>query len=151
MNVGVFTHMGAKMNESMYDKIQKIHDLGFHSCQINTLMYYKGRCDFADDFYTQERVDQINAACRDFDYKVSALFAGWSGYRRFTYPECYWSIGFVPSDLRQRRITDVLNGADFADRIGVKNVITHIGYLRDDPCDSERKSIVLGLRTLRTV
>lgn len=145
MNVGVLINM-RNVTDHLYRDICKLHNQGFHSCQINTLFENEKRCDFADDYFTDERAAQINAACTELDFKVTALFAGWSGYKQFAYPENYCSIGFVPSYLRERRISDVLNGADFAHKIHVQDVVTHIGFVGDNPNDPERKAIVLSLR-----
>jgi len=139
MKVGVFINL----SENVCNDIRRMHSLGFDNCQLNSLPpfgEYSGEC------FSDEIADKINAVCKELNFTITAVFAGWSGYHNFGYPEMYKTLGFVPGYLRDRRMKDVLAGADFAAKLNVKNVFTHIGYLRDDPHDEQREAIVVTLR-----
>lgn len=142
MKVGVLVPFG----EHIADEIRKVHQMGFQNGQISTLTRERYHGMYNEAYFSDERAEKIRAVCEELDFEVTALFAGWSGYCNFAYPEMYWTVGFAPAYLREQRIADVLRGAEFAKKIHVKNVITHIGYLRDDPQDPERRDIMLSLR-----
>ena len=41
---------------------------------------------------------------------------------------------------------DLLKGAEFADALGVKDIVTHVGYLPDNPFHPDRLAVVQALR-----
>ena len=58
----------------------------------------------------------------------------------------YRSLGLVPEYMRQKRMEDLYKGAEFAYKLGVDTVVTHIGYTPDNPYDPAHISIVQCLR-----
>lgn len=134
MRIGVFMQLG----ENICGEIRRMAGYGFRSAQINN-MY--GRVPLTDAL-----ARDIRTVCRECDFEITAMFASWSGYCSFAYPEMYRTIGLTPRYLRERRMRDILEGAEFADLLGVKNVFTHIGYLPDDPEDPDRQEIKTVLR-----
>jgi sugar phosphate isomerase/epimerase len=55
-------------------------------------------------------------------------------------------LGLIPKELRERRVADILGGAALAERLGVKDIITHIGYLPDDPTNTTHVEVVEAAR-----
>lgn len=139
MRVGVFIGL----DDRVCDEIRRMYDCGFESCQLNSLQPF-GKYDRT--IFTDELASQILKTCEKLNFEITAVFAGWSGYHSFKYPEMYRTLGLVPVYLRERRTNDILAGAEFARKLGVRNVFTHIGYVRDDPHDPEREEIKLILR-----
>lgn len=58
------------------------------------------------------------------------------------------TLGLVPVDFRYARIKDVMAASDFAKKIGVENVATHVGFLPETPNTEEYHSLVCALRYL---
>ena len=143
MRIGVFVGL----SEHVCDDIRRMKDFGFESGQLNSLVPGLG---YDPSHMTQENAEKIRKTCEETGFEFTAVFAGWSGYHSFKYPEMYRTLGLVPAYLRERRMRDILTGADFAYRLGVTNVFTHIGYVRDDPHDPDREEIKLILRHIAT-
>jgi L-ribulose-5-phosphate 3-epimerase len=128
MRIGVFL----PLDNHIEDHINKASDMGFKSCQLYC---------FKPEFYSNDLVDRISSISRELKFEITAFFAGWSGYHSFAYPDMYRTIGLIPVYLREKRTKDILEGADFAYKLGIKNVFTHIGYLPDDPLNKDRLEI----------
>ena len=126
------------MNENPYECIRHFaEDLGFKSGQLSV---------WDMSLYTKGNAESVLKACRDFDFTSTAVWCGWSGPHEWKYPGMYQTIGLVPADWRVTRINDILNGARFADSIGVKDIITHAGYMPDNPFDPTRLAVMHSVR-----
>ncbi|MBE6567696.1 MAG: sugar phosphate isomerase/epimerase [Ruminococcaceae bacterium] len=133
MNVGYLIHL----ENDPYEQIREAAALGFRYGQLSVW-------DMA--YHTEESAERILAACRDFSFTVTAVWCGWSGTADWRYPGMYRTLGLVPDDLREVRVKDILGGAALAARLGVKDIITHIGYLPDDPLNETRMAVVRAAR-----
>lgn len=116
-------------------------DLNIHSVQL---------CVWDMSMYTQETADLVLKACKDFDVTVTAVWCGWSDRvpGDFGYPQMYHTIGLVPAANRVQRTNDILKGAEFARMIGVKDIITHAGYMPDNPFHPDRLGVMDALRRI---
>ena len=56
------------------------------------------------------------------------------------------TLGLVPVDYRQIRIKNLCAGADFAHRLGVTDVITHMGFIPENPYDSNFNTFCVAVR-----
>lgn len=120
-----------------YDRIREAASLGFRHGQLSV---------WDMSYHTEECAERILAACRDFDFTVTAVWCGWTGPEDWRYPGMYTSLGLVPDAYRAKRVDEILGGAALADRIGCKNIITHIGYLPDDPMNRTHIEVVQATR-----
>lgn len=99
-------------------------------------------------FYTDENLEGLKKVLEKENFDVSAMWCGWTGPVKWSYPEMYQTLGLVPEWLRQKRLEDLERGADFAYKLGIDTIITHIGYTPDDPFNPARMAIVQGLKIL---
>ena len=137
MSIKVGVQINALAGESIYEKIRFARSLGFDNTQL--LVWNMS-------LYTDEFAEEVNRACRDFDFKITGLWCGWFKVGMFAYPEMYETIGFIPPAYRDERTRDFLRGAEFARKIGVSDVITHMGFLPDDPNDEDRLGAMVAIK-----
>lgn len=133
IKVGVQIHA----TDNIYEQIRFAKSLGFDNTQLLV---------WDVSLYTDEFAAEINRACRDFDFKITGLWCGWFRSGSFAYPEMYETIGFVPVAYRHQRMLDMLRGAEFARKIGVRDVITHMGFLPDDPNHEDRLGAMVTIK-----
>lgn len=138
MNVGYLIHLEGK---DPYEGIREASELGFRHGQLSV---------WDMSLHTEESASRILAACRDFDFTVTAVWCGWSGFADWRYPGMYSTLGLIPDGLRAQRVADILGGAALASRIGVKHIVTHIGYLPDDPTHPTHLAVVEAAREICT-
>lgn len=134
MNVGCLINM----NDNPYECIRHMAiDMGFKSGQLSV---------WDMSLYTEHNACEVKRACDDYGFKITAVWCGWSGPHDWKYPGMYQTIGLVPSDWRAIRINDILKGAAFARMIGVSDIITHAGYMSDNPFSPDRIGVMNSVR-----
>ena len=133
MKVGVMTSLSANIEE----KIANIKKLGLDNCQLNC---------WNEPFLTDEYVEKVKKALADNDFTITAFWAGWCYPRVWDFYDGPLTLGLVPREYRHARMNTILKGADFALKLGITDVITHVGFLPENPCSSEYHEVVACLR-----
>lgn len=121
------------------EPIRHAKELGFTSGQLVV---------WDMDFYTDENLAGLRQALAEEEFEVTAFWCGWSGPVVWKYPFNYQTLGLVPDWLRERRLEDLRRGALFAHKLGVSTVVTHLGFIPDDPFDHRYIAIVQALKLL---
>lgn len=121
--------------------IQKVSDFGLHCCHVST---------YEPENYTVDMRERLRAACEEKGVRIAALWAGWPGRRVWDLNEGPETIGLVPYDVRRERADMVLQGADFAAALGIPTVITHLGFIPEDPKDERYTSLLPVLKEIAT-
>ncbi len=135
MKVGILIHF----NHNAYECIAEAARQGFDNGQISM---------WDMSLYTDEIAEEIKRACADFHFTVTAVWCGWSGPIDWTYPNMYQTLGLVPAATREMRIEELLKGAEFARKLGVQDIITHIGYLPDNPFHPDNIGVCQALKRI---
>lgn len=125
--------------KEVVEEIKKVHDLGFKSCQLSS---------WIDSVYTDENAQIILDALEKYNVKISTFWCGWKGPAVWDFYEGPLTLGLVPMDYRYERMEQIKRGSDFAKKLGVQNVATHVGFLPETPNTIEYHSLVCALRNL---
>lgn len=67
--------------------------------------------------------------------RLAAFWAGYTGRIVWNSAQGPGTCGLAPRDLRGRRVDELKKGADFARSIGAPAIITHVGFLPENPMD----------------
>lgn len=125
MDIGVFISTGPQVPE----KMQQLADLGFKSCMLSS---------WNMEFCTDENAEMVKKAMADTGVKISAVWAGWQGGPGiWDFIHGPSTLGMVPPAYRMKRAEQFLIGAEFAAKIGVTDVITHVGFMPENPHDPD--------------
>ena len=116
---------------------EKAHGLGLEGVQL---------CCWDPVHYTDEAVEQTKQAGEQFGIEVNTVWAGATGKYVWNFIEGPSSIGIVPAAERSGRVGQIKQGADFAQRIGVKSITTHVGFIPEDPGQPLYEQTVEALR-----
>ncbi len=135
MKLGVLVHL----KDSIEAELKKVYDFGFSSCQI---------CCWNQDVMTDENAKKINECKEKYGIEVSTFWCGWKGPTAWNFYEGPLTLGLVPVEYRYDRIKELMAGSDFAKKINVKNIATHVGFLPEVPTSTEYQSLIAGLRHL---
>ncbi|MBP3937573.1 MAG: sugar phosphate isomerase/epimerase [Clostridia bacterium] len=117
----------------------KVKELGLGSCQV---------CIWDPTLYTDDNAAAIVAAMNQYDIEVSTLWAGWTGPCEWNFTDGPVTIGLVPAAYRAHRLQELDLGSQFAEKIGVNSLATHVGFLPVSPADPDFIATVSGLRWL---
>ena len=135
MKLGVFV----VLNENIEKEFEKLKNNGFSTCQLSS---------WRESAMTQENADRVNAAKEKYGIEITAFWCGWEGPGVWDFQEGPHTLGLVPPAYRFARMKTLEKGSDFAKNIGVTDVITHVGFLPENPSTTEYKEMVSCIRVV---
>lgn len=136
--IGVMIRLGK--DSDVENEIRKAKDMELDSCQI---------CIWDTSlFRNAEYAARVKAAIANTGFRVSGLWAGWSGPCEWNFTAGPATIGLVPPAYRYFRLNELKAASDFAALVGIDRVITHVGFLPENPDDPDFVGTVAALRWL---
>jgi len=127
------------MRDDVRKKFKELSEMGFSACQLSC---------WNPELLTDENAEIINRAKEEYNIEIVAFWAGWSGPAIWNSYDGPATLGLVPEAYRHKRFEELKKGADFAEKLEVKNVITHVGFIPENPMTYEYNSLVSLLRCL---
>ncbi|GMQ61936.1 sugar phosphate isomerase/epimerase family protein [Vallitalea maricola] len=135
MNVGVLI----RMEKNVEEKFKELIDMGMNSCQL---------VSWNEEDFTIENADIINAAVKKYDINITAFWCGWSGPVTWDFYEGPITLGIVPRAYRFARIETLKRGSDFAKLIGIRDIVTHAGFIPENPRETNYYETVAALKQI---
>lgn len=114
--------------ESLPKKFADLEAQGFDNCQM--LSWFPAT-------WTDENVQLIKDLQAKHGITISAFWCGWEGPNVWNFYEGQQTLGLVPLEYREMRVKNLCDGADFAHKLGVVNVVTHMGFIPENPNDPQ--------------
>ena len=133
MRLGVIVPLGKGPEE----ELKKAHDLGLPTCQITC---------WQPDLFTEEMAERLIAASEQYSVEVTTMWTGGPGPAVWNFIEGPSTIGLVPPEYRAMRVAALKKGADFAVRVGVSSVTTHVGFIPENPGNPLYPGLIDALR-----
>ncbi len=128
-----------KLEEERERTIQKVHELGFSVCQISV---------YDTSLYTDEMAATLKEQCTRYGVAIDGIWTGWPGYLAWNFTEGPETVGLVPPHLRRERAQVIKEGSDFAAKLGVKRIITHLGFVPEDMKDEKYIDLIPVLQDI---
>ena len=135
MKIGTMVHLG----DNVVAKIREVKKYGMESFQL---------CCWNFSLFTDEMAQAIRAAADEEGLEISAVWCGWSGEAQWNFTRGPITLGIVPVYFREQRLKELRLGSDFAKKLGVTDVITHMGFLPENPDTDEFRAVVVAIREL---
>lgn len=126
MKIGTCVHLN-DINE-MSKKLDELLANGFDSCQL---------ISWKPEVWTDENAEIMNRLIKEKGVTVSAFWCGWEGPCIWNFYDGQITLGLVPPEYRAARIKNLCDGADFAKKLGVTDVVTHMGFIPENPNDPQ--------------
>jgi sugar phosphate isomerase/epimerase len=115
------------LEELLEHGTKNLEELGLDVCQINA---------WHVENLTKENAEKLLAVTKG-KIKISSLWVGWPGPRVWDFIEGPATLGLVPKEFRYVRMEALKAGAKFAKEIGVKDIVTHVGFIPENPSTTE--------------
>ena len=125
--------------EGLEDKFGQLQKYGFTSCQL---------ISWNTKIWTDENAAVICSLLDTYGITVSAFWCGWEGPSDWNFYEGQLTLGLVPADYRYARVKNLCDGADFAKKLGVTDVVTHMGFIPENPYDPNYPGFCRAVRTV---
>lgn len=126
MRVGVVVRMEA--DTDIDEKFAEVRAMGMESCQLV--------CWERKIINAEKAAEAILAAAEKHGITISAFWCGWGGRKVWDFYDGQLTLGLVPADYRAERVRMLLEGSDFARKLGVIDFVTHVGYMPENPYDT---------------
>lgn len=97
---------------------------------------------------TPENAEKIKKLLAEYNVTPSAYWAGWEGPGVWDFYDGPKTLGLVPPEYREMRVKNLCDGADFAKLLGIQDVITHMGFIPENPNDPEFMPFCDAVRTV---
>lgn len=136
--IGVLVKFNSKTDIDA--EFQKVKDFGFDCCQLciwETALFKK------PEFAEKIRESAAKTGC-----EISALWAGWSGPKEWNFTGGPSTLGLVPEAYRLHRVLELNDASIFATWLGVNKVVTHVGFVPENPDHPDFTGVVTALRWL---
>lgn len=92
------------------------------------------------------QVDTIKGYSEKYGVEINALWASWGGPCFWNFYEGQSTIGLIPPEYRHQRMKIMLNASEVAEALGVKYIITHCGYIPENPLDPIYTSFIAMMK-----
>lgn len=118
-------------------KFKYLKSEGFDNCQL---------ISWKPELWTDENLEIIKNLTAENCITISAFWCGWEGPTVWDFYDGQITLGLVPPEYRAMRIKNLCDGADFAHKLGVKNVVTHMGFIPENPNDPQFVPFCVAVR-----
>jgi len=133
MRIGVCTSW------SHDDPFAQVREFGLDCCQL--LNWDVAQWTTRDPLVTKRQAEDANVA-------ISCLWVGYPGPAVWNFVEGPSTIGLVPGKWRAERLAALKKGADFAVKLGVPAIATHVGFIPENMNDPHYPGVVQALREI---
>lgn len=120
-------------------EISKVQSLGFQTCQVVCWNL---------ELYTRDVAHRLKMAAANSNIEVTTIWAGFPGKCVWNFVDGPDTIGLVPPKTRRMRVKALNKASDFARKVGVESITTHVGFIPEDPGDRRYISLIKALREI---
>ncbi len=136
MNIGVcIRHQG----ESLRGSLLEARRHGFRHIQL---------VSWDTALWIPEEANRVSGLLEEAGMTVTAFWCGWEGPRVWDFIKGPETLGIVPTVYRDARVKNLLDGAVFAQLLGVRDIVTHAGFIPETPGGPDYAGVVSALRDL---
>lgn len=135
MRIGTFIHL--KDMSTLRQQLETLVNSGFDCCQLGC---------WQTELFTAENAAAIRALTEELGVTISAFWCGWEGPKAWNFYEGQLTLGLVPVEYRAMRMKNLCDGADFAKLLGVTDVVTHMGYIPENPYDPNFAPLCVAIK-----
>ena len=138
MKVGVLIEFTS--NTDIDAKFAELKEMGVDSCQLVCW----DRPTLQDD----AMAEAIHKGLEKYGIHATAFWCGWEGRRVWDFYEGQLTLGLIPSDYRVERLKMLMEGSDFAKKIHVTDLATHVGYMPENPYDPKYEEVLVACKAI---
>ena len=137
MKIGNMIHFAER--EKLEKYFEQLVFFGFDNCQLGS---------WNPKDWTDENAVMVKELCEKYGVTISAFWCGWSGPVVWDFYDGQLTLGLVPPEYRAMRVKELCDGADWAKKLGVTDVITHMGFIPENPNDPQFAPFCVAVRSV---
>lgn len=136
MNIGICIR---HQRESLKNNLLEAQRHGFKHIQL---------VSWDTALWTPEEASRVGGLLEETGIMVTAFWCGWEGPKVWDFIQGPETLGIVPATYRDARVKNLLDGAAFAHLLGVRDIVTHAGFIPETSGDLSYPGVVSALRGL---
>jgi len=125
-------------DSSLEEKLKWCKDNEIATCQLSV----------GTDKLTSETAETVSKLCKAYAMRITALVGGWSGPSEWNFTGGPLTLGIVPPAYRAMRLNELKACARFANKLGVRDICSHMGFIPENPSDPLYADFISALRYL---
>jgi L-ribulose-5-phosphate 3-epimerase len=125
------------LSDTIEEKLERVGHFGLSTCQLDC---------WHPAYFTPAMAERVKDAAKTRGIEITALWCGWEGPAVWDLVEGPLTLGLVPLTYRYERAKTLMRGADFAAWLGVRDMVTHVGFIPENPNDPDYAGLVSTLR-----
>ena len=137
MRIG--TCVGLDSVEHLEQKLKALQEHGIEVCQL---------ISWEPSVWKEENAPKVKELLEKYQITATAFWCGWEGPLVWDFYDGQITLGLVPPEYRQMRIQNLCDGADFACKLGITDVVTHMGFIPENPNDPNFNTFCVAVRTV---
>lgn len=137
MRIG--TCVGLDSVEHLEQKLKALQEHGIEVCQL---------ISWNPSVWKAENAPKVKELLEKYQITATAFWCGWEGPLVWDFYDGQITLGLVPPEYRQMRIQNLCDGADFACKLGITDVVTHMGFIPENPNDPNFNTFCVAVRTV---
>lgn len=126
------------LEELLDNGTKDLEELGISVCQVNA---------WNMENLTKDNAEKLKNIVKD-KVKIVSLWVGWPGPKVWDFFEGPLTLGLVPKEYRYARMEAIKKGANFAKEIGVTDIVTHVGFIPENPLTTEYMETVTTIKDI---
>jgi len=127
------------LKEKPDEELKKVYMLGFPTCQVSC---------WDVNLYTSDVARLLKRAANNYGVEITAIWAGLPGKHIWNLIDGPNTIGLVPPETREIRLKALKKASNFTKEAGVENIITHVGFIPENPKDPIYISLIDVLKEI---
>ena len=136
-SIGIIQNLKYFFDEAEKDLLDQMVDAGLETVQVLAN-------DTSLHLMTEENAEKL-LRMTEGKLRITSFWAGWSGPNVWDFVDGPSTLGLVPEGYRAMRLEELKKGADFAHRLGVHNMATHVGFVPEQPCYEGYRGLVAAV------
>lgn len=137
MKIGTMIYFSEFNQGKLESAFVRLKEYGFDNCQL---------CSWDPSLWTDESADFLSHLMRKHGVSISAFWCGWEGPTEWNFYGGQLKLGLVPAEYRETRIKNLCDGSEFAKKLGVTDVVTHMGFIPENPYDPNFEPLCSAIR-----
>jgi len=129
--IGIIVSLSEILEKGFNDVIS----LGLTACQLNC---------WDDSYFTKENAEKV-LILSNGKIQITSLWVGWPGPAEWNFIDGPQTLGLVPTAFRSRRLECLKKGAQFASWLGIKDIVTHVGFIPENPSTTEYRELLIAV------
>ena len=121
------------------ENLSEVSEYGLAACQL---------VSWKPEMWTDAMAAAVVEKGKKTGLTISSFWAGWSGPKVWDFIQGPSTLGIVPEEYRARRVEELKAGGDFTRKCGLPAVITHLGFIPENPGDPLWPGVVDAVRAV---